>query len=338
MRRLLAALAVPILQLFALPFSLSIALLIALLLPAPAFGDDHAAGALRPPDYRLAPRGIGDGIWLFEGANADFAVGNGCNIINTVFIDTGDGVVVVNTGPSRRYGEQQRAAIARVTKAPVRLVLNLNLHPDYFFGNQAYADASPAALAGTVAGAAREAGAYADNLYRLCGDWMAGTEPAPPVTTIEPGPRTIGRHRFELLRLQGHTGDDLVLIDHTARVMFAGGLAFRSRIPTTPHADIPRWLASLDVLERRMREDGLRLLVPSHGPALDGGDAIAQTRDYLRWLDARLRQAAREGRDLAEVIAMPVPAPYSGWAAMPAEYLRNVTHLYPAYEREALAP
>lgn len=315
---------------------------IALLLSAPAIGDAIgdaiAAPPLQPPDYRLVPRGIGDGVWLIEGANADFAVSNGCNIINTAFIDTGDGVVVVNTGPSRRYGEQQRAAIAKVTDAPVRLVLNLNLHPDYFFGNQAYADVGPAALAGSVAGAAREAGAYADNLYRLCGDWMAGTEPAPPLATVEPGQRKIGRHRFELLRLQGHTGDDLVLIDHTARVMFAGGLVFRARIPTTPHADIPRWLSSLDVLDGRMRQHGLRLLVPSHGRAPDDADAIAQTRDYLRWLDARLRQAASEGRDLAEVIAMPVPAPYSAWAAMPAEYLRNVTHLYPAYERAALAP
>ncbi|KAB0597969.1 hypothetical protein F7Q96_08470 [Cupriavidus gilardii] len=87
----------------------------ALLLPASAFGDELAQRPLQPPDYRLAPRGIGDGVWLLEGANADFAVGNGCNIINTAFIDTGDGVVVVNTGPSRRYGEQQRVAIASVT-------------------------------------------------------------------------------------------------------------------------------------------------------------------------------------------------------------------------------
>ena len=110
-----------------------------------------AAGAQTPPapptpaqpdmaslDYRLKPRRIAENTWVIEGAVADFSRANGCNIINTAFIDTGDGVLVVNTGPSRLYGEQQRRAIAAVTPQPVRRVLNLNLHPDYFFGNQAW--------------------------------------------------------------------------------------------------------------------------------------------------------------------------------------------------------
>lgn len=302
----------------------------------PAFAQQ---AALQPPDYRLAPREIAAGVWLLEGANADFAPGNGCNIINTAFIDTGDGIVVINTGPSRLYGEQQRKAIASVTAAPVRLVLNLNLHPDYFFGNQAYADVGGSALAGTIDGARREGAAYADNLYRLCGDWMRGTEPVPAAHALAPGRLTIGRHTLELVRLDGHTGDDLVVLDHSAGVVFAGGLVFRQRIPTTPHADIGRWLASLGRLQALLADSGARVLVPSHGPvpaAGGGAEAIAQTRGYLQWLDTRLREAAAQGRDLAEVMAMPVPQPYAHWAAMPAEYLRNVGHLYPAREEAAL--
>lgn len=287
-------------------------------------------------DYRLAPRQVAADVWLLEGANADFAPDNGCNIINTAFIDTGDGVVVINTGPSRQYGEQQRRAIASVTAAPVRLVLNLNLHPDYFFGNQAYADVGGSALAGTIDGARREGPAYADNLYRLCGNWMRDTEPAPPRHVLTPGRRTIGRHTFDLIRMDGHTADDLVIVDRSAGIVFAGGVAFRERVPTTPHADLKRWLASLDQLQALLRDSGARLLIPSHGPALGSADAVAQTRGYLQWLDARMTQAAAQGRDLAEVIAMPVPHAYARWGAMPAEYLRNVTHLYPAYEDAAL--
>jgi len=291
--------------------------------------------ATRPQDYRLAPRQVAEGVWLLEGANADFAPGNGCNIINTAFIDTGDGVVVINTGPSRLYGEQQRKAIASVSAGPIRLVLNLNLHPDYFFGNQAYADVGASALAGTIEGARREGAAYADNLYRICGDWMRGTEPTPPGQPLVPGRRTIGRHTLDLVRLDGHTSDDLVVVDRTAGIVFAGGLVFRQRVPTTPHADLARWLASLDRLQALLDESGARLLIPSHGPALGAEDAVAQTRGYLQWLDARMNEAARQGRDLAEVMAMPIPDKYRSWGAMPAEYLRNVTHLYPAREEAA---
>jgi glyoxylase-like metal-dependent hydrolase (beta-lactamase superfamily II) len=104
------------------------------------------AGALaqradpRALDYRLQARALAPGVWVVEGDNADFSVANGCNIINTGFIATGQGVLVINTGPSRLYGEQLRALIARTTPEPVVQVLHLNLHPDYFLGNQAFAD------------------------------------------------------------------------------------------------------------------------------------------------------------------------------------------------------
>ncbi|CAJ0812167.1 hypothetical protein LMG19087_01347 [Ralstonia wenshanensis] len=290
------------------------------------------------PDYHLVPQAVAPDVWVLEGANADFSARNGCNIINTAFIDTGDGVLVINTGPSLLYGEQQRQAIRTVTSAPVRWVFNLNLHPDYFFGNQAYADVGPQALPGTIAGAQREGAAYADNLYRICGAWMQNTVSTPPGVPLTPGTRTMGSHRIDLIRLDGHTDDDLVLVDRTSGVVFAGGIAFRDRIPTTPHANIAHWLASLDALQKIVADSGARVLIPSHGPALGKADAITQTRQYLQWLEARMRRAAAEGRDLAEVIAMPVDAPYAQWGGMPAEYVRNVTRFYPRYENAALAP
>ncbi|HAW39797.1 MAG TPA: MBL fold metallo-hydrolase, partial [Pseudomonas sp.] len=43
----------------------------------------------------------------------------GGNIVNTGFIVTDSGVVVIDSGPSRRYGEAMREAIARVTDRPI---------------------------------------------------------------------------------------------------------------------------------------------------------------------------------------------------------------------------
>ena len=121
-------------------------------------------------DYRLEPRRIAEHTWVIEGAVEDFSRGNGCNIINTAFIATGDGVVVINTGPSRLYGEQQRRAIAKVTSEPVRQVLNLNLHPDYFLGNQAWADRPTMTLPGTLAGMQKEGATYEDCVFHAMAD------------------------------------------------------------------------------------------------------------------------------------------------------------------------
>jgi quinoprotein relay system zinc metallohydrolase 1 len=291
-------------------------------------------------DYRLQPRQIAPGTWVIEGAVADFLPANGCNIINTAFIATGDGVIVINTGPSRLYGEQQRRAItatlAAVTPQPVRRVLNLNLHPDYFFGNQAWDGVPTQALAGSIAGMQAEGESYADNLYRLCGGWMRGTQATPARQALEPGSFTLGDHHMELRRLQGHTGDDLVLLDHSTGVLFAGGLVFADRVPTTPHADPAQWLHTLDLLAQWQRQGQFKQLVPSHGPVDQGLQGIAQTRDWLRWLTGWMQDSAQQGLDLSELLRMPVPERFAGWAAQPAELHRSLAQWYPRYERQAL--
>jgi quinoprotein relay system zinc metallohydrolase 1 len=296
-------------------------------------------------DYGLKARALGDGVYVIEGANADFSPANGCNIINTGFIVTDAGAVVINTGPSRLYGEQQRALIERTTGRPIAQVIHLNLHPDYFLGNQAYADVPRRATEATRAGMAREALAYETNLYRLCGDWMKGTQALLPDaaapadnldTAAAAGVLRIGGRELLLQVLQGHTDSDLVLIDRRTGVAFIGGLAFADRIPTTPHARIDAWLASLTTLAATLKAADARVIVPSHGPVRHDTAALFQTRDYLRWLDDRLRLAARNGLELAEVLKLPLPAPYKSWAAVDTEYLRNVVHLFPGHEQAVL--
>jgi quinoprotein relay system zinc metallohydrolase 1 len=300
-----------------------------------------AAGAGAQPvpatlDYGLQPRQIAEHTWVVEGAVADFSRANGCNIINTAFIATGDGVVVINTGPSRLYGEQQRQAIGRVTSEPVRQVLNLNLHPDYFFGNQAWADRPVQALQGSIDGMRAEGAAYADNLYRMCGDWMKGTEPTPAREALAPQTLRLGNHVLELRRLSGHTRDDLVLIDTRTGVLFAGGLVFAGRVPTTPHADPETWLASLDTLRQWQAQGQFRQVVPSHGPVHEGPAGMEQTGDWLRWLTALMRESAERGVDLGELLRTPVPERFAGWAAQPAEFHRSLAQWYPRYEQQAM--
>ena len=301
-----------------------------------AFANPLAQGTPRVDlgrlDYGLVARALAPGVWVVEGANADFSPANGCNVINTGFIATGSGVLVINTGPSRRYGEQLRALIAKTTSEPVVQVIHLNLHPDYFLGNQAFADVPRLATDATRAGMAREAKAYEDNLYRLCGDWMRGTEAMLPTGTVALGPLHIGSRDMELREYRGHTDSDLVLVDKSSGVVFAGGLVFAQRIPTTPHAQVGPWLQSL----RAFAALPVKTLVPSHGPVRADASAVGQTQRYLQWIDGRFRQLAEQGAEMNEVLRSEVPAEFRAWAAFGTEYTRNVAHLYPRYERAVL--
>ncbi|MBP6194003.1 MAG: MBL fold metallo-hydrolase, partial [Methyloversatilis sp.] len=191
-------------------------------------------------DYGLTPQKIAENTWVLIGKTEDITRANGGNIVNTAFVVTRDGVVVIDSGPSRRYGEQMRRAIAGVTDRSVIRVFNTHHHPDHFLGNQAFDGVPMSALDATRAGMREQGGAFADNMYRMAGDWLSGTEALAASETAVPGGLAIGGHEFQVIALEGHTEGDLVILDRTTGVLYAGDLIFLDRAPTTPHASIER--------------------------------------------------------------------------------------------------
>jgi len=286
-------------------------------------------------DYVLKPRLIADNTWLLEGSTDNFTRDNGGNIVNVGFIVTEPGVVVIDTGPSRRYGEALRQAIARVTDKPVIQVLLTHHHPDHALGNQAFRDVPIGAVAGTKDLLHEQGDSMAENLYRMVGDWMRGTEVVLPTEALQAGVKTFGSHDLQLLHLRGHTGADLAILDRRTGVLFAGDLVFYQRALTTPHSPgLAIWLADIATLQ------GLpwTLIVPGHGPIASDAKPFEQMRDYLTWLDQLLRDGAAHGSDMPELIRSPIPERFAGINLSRYELTRSVTHLYPHYERTQMQP
>lgn len=321
---------------------LSVATALGLLLScalAPSFpGTANAAtDGITQFDYRLQPRVVADGVYAFIGANEDFSSKNGGNIVNTGFIVGANGVIVIDTGPSRRYGEQMLAAIRRITPLPVVLTINTHHHPDHFLGNQAFPADTLAALPATIAAIRDDGELLNENMYRLNGDWMRGTLVVAPTIALTAARRDIAGRDIELLAFDGHTAADLVLLDHATGTVFAGDLLFHDRAPTTPHADPVRWQAALQQLAT-LAGRSVRHWIPGHGEPLADDAALRQTGDYLGWLQHTLAHGADTGRDMAEMLGEPVPARFSRLAEVETEYRRALMQLYPAIEQRALEP
>ncbi|HXH02437.1 MAG TPA: quinoprotein relay system zinc metallohydrolase 1 [Candidatus Competibacteraceae bacterium] len=281
-------------------------------------------------DYRLQPRQIAPDTWLVEGTTEFFDSRNGGNIANVVFIVTAAGVVVIDTGPSRRYGVQLRQAIAAVTDQPILAVYLTHHHPDHALGNQAFQDVPIYALPGTAEALREQGGELSANLYRLVGDWMQGTEVVQPTATVSEGIQEIGGHRLQFIALAGHSAGDLAILDHSTGVLVSA-MVFNRRAPATPYSDLGRWLASL----QRLQALDFRLLVPAAGPAGERS-LIEHNADYLRWLGESLEAQAEAGVDMAEALSAPIPERFSDFALLREEYQRSVGYLYPALEQSAL--
>ncbi|HBX56829.1 quinoprotein relay system zinc metallohydrolase 1 [Pseudomonas sp. UBA2684] len=281
-------------------------------------------------DYALQPREIAEGIWLLEGSTENFDPRNGGAIVNTGFIVTTAGVLVIDSGPSKRYGEALRRAIATVTDKPVIKLLLTHHHPDHVLGNQAFSDVPIAALPGTTALLGEQGEAMAESMYRLVGDWMRGTEVVLPNETLVPGVLQVGDRQLRLLALRGHTGADLAIFDERSGVLFAGDMLFYQRALTTPGTPgLDVWLADLAHLQALPWQQ----IVPGHGPVASSAAPFEQMRDYLGWLDGLLRAGAEQGADMNTLIRSAIPERFAGVSLSRYELVRSVSHLYPRYEQ-----
>ncbi|MEQ8232636.1 MAG: quinoprotein relay system zinc metallohydrolase 1 [Gammaproteobacteria bacterium] len=278
--------------------------------------------------YRLAATRIAPDTWLVRGSTAHFSMANGGNIANCAFIATGSGAVVIDTGPSARYGEALRALVEHTTGEPVVRVYNTHHHPDHFLGNQAFAGIPIHALPDTRRAMAEQAEAFSDNLYRLLGTWMKGTVPHLPTVDALPGEISIGSRRLELFAYRGHTAGDLVILDHATGTLFVGDLVFNHRAPTTPNADLAAWQSALQGIAGTPFER----IVPGHGDVAAHSRPISETADYLQWLAGRIDEAVGTGRSMAETLFLPIPRRFDAHDTLVEEYRRSVMHLYPGVE------
>lgn len=284
-------------------------------------------------NYALNAKKVADNTYVFIGKTEDFSRKNGGNIVNTGFIITDDSVVVIDSGPSRRYAEQQKAAIESLTDKPIKRVYLTHHHPDHFFGNQVYKEeADLFALAKTNKAIQAEGEMFSGNMYRLVGDWMRGTGVVVAEKTVKAGKETIGGHELEFIEGSGHTAGDLMVFDHSTGVLFVGDLVFNQRAATTPHANIKQWLKTLDKIQALP----FKVMVVGHGETVMDKSAIEQTRDYLTWLERELEEGAKQGMDMTEVMQIEIPERFQSVALVRDELQRSVTHLFPKFEEQQL--
>jgi len=285
-----------------------------------------------PKSYSLQPVQVARGLWMIEGTTEYFSDENGGAIVNCALLDTPGGLIIIDTGPSLRYGTELVRLARGLNPKGVAALVNTHHHPDHFFGNQAFDGVPIYALGETRVLAEIHGDAFADNMYLILGDWMRGTEPRPPTNVILGDTLEIGGRVLEALPLSGHTEADLALLDRETGTLIAGDLAFLNRAPTTPSADLGLWRDALDLLEG-VEASGI---IPGHGPLDKTGASLRQTRAYIDWLDKTLRDAAARGYDMVEIMGFDMPAEFAAMGAMPEEFHRSVTHLYGDIAREVM--
>jgi len=212
------------------------------------------------------------------------------------FIIADNGVVVVDTGGSKRDAKAIHSAIRQVTKKPIIWAIDTGGQDHRWLGNEYFRKlgvpivASKAAVQDMRDRTAEQVG----RARSLLGKQFAGTRPVYPGHSFA--------HRYKLpvrgVDIQliytggGHTPGDIFVWLPKRRVAFTGDIVFVQRLLGLMPGMGFQWIKSLEYLRDDLRP---AVIVPGHGHVTDLKEAMRDSYDYLVFLRDASRQALDNG-------------------------------------------
>jgi glyoxylase-like metal-dependent hydrolase (beta-lactamase superfamily II) len=279
-----------------------------------------AGGSQNPADLPFTLKQVGPNVWAAisdpkskapAGANTGFVIGDdGVAVIDTTLSGDADGNF--GTEPA----QQLLAAIRKLTKLPVRFVINTHYHLDHTGANAVFV----AAGAIVIAHPNVRGWIHSENL-RLFGTAIKPQQKTfieallPPTVTYDQAMDLhLGSRAIRVRSFPGHTGGDSVVLIPDAKVVFAGDLFWHDMLPNLIDASTDAWIRTLVTLEKN--ESGATF-VPGHGDVGNAQD-VAAFRDYLatlRKLVSEARARGQSGDALVDAVIPVLTAKYNGWDA-----------------------
>lgn len=244
----------------------------------------------------LKPVQVAPSVYYVEGLSALGSSANRNFISNAAFVVTPEGVVVIDALGSPALAEWLLAEIAKITPHPVKFVIVTHYHADHIYGLQTFQKVGARIIAHRAANAYLNSETARQRLIAARQDLAPWIDESTRLVSadewVQEGKTfTLGGETFVLKHLgPAHTPEDLAVYLPNRKVLFAGDLVFRSRIPFIGQADSGHWIAALDVL---LGFDA-RLIVPGHRPLSNQARKDMQlTRDCLAYLRKTVGEAAR---------------------------------------------
>jgi glyoxylase-like metal-dependent hydrolase (beta-lactamase superfamily II) len=259
--------------------------------PAPASASPQAGAPAA-----MVARQVSASAWYVQGESALGSPANRNFVSNAGFVVTPAGVVVIDALGSPQLARELIAEIKRRTGKAVTHVIVTHYHADHIYGLQEFQRAGARIIAHKGALEYLNSDTARSRLEASRVDlapWIDANTRLVPADEWIDGPRelVVGGVRL-LLQPVGpaHTPEDTVVFLPAEKVLFAGDIVFRGRVPFVGQADSRHWIAALNTV---LGFDA-GVVIPGHGPmSTSARQDMEVTRDYLSYLRETMGRAAR---------------------------------------------
>jgi glyoxylase-like metal-dependent hydrolase (beta-lactamase superfamily II) len=270
-----------------------------LLLLAALFAVNAQAGT----DYQPKAEKVVDNVYAIVGPLDQRSPDNDGLNANYGFIVTAQGVILIDSGASRLGAEKLAGAIAKVTKQPVRWVIDTGSQDHRWLGNDYFAahGAEIIAMKRTAATQAANAAQALQGMSRFLGDRMQGTKALPASHTLDGDQASLklGGETLELRYTDAHFPGDAWVWLPEHKVIFTGDLVFVDRLlGVQPESCVRCGQRAFHAMEALQPV----FVVPGHGRVSDLARAKRDTGDYYDFLVDKIAPAAHNMDDMETVL------------------------------------
>ncbi|HEX6934594.1 MAG TPA: MBL fold metallo-hydrolase [Streptosporangiaceae bacterium] len=253
-------------------------------------------------------------------------------INNTGFLTGPQGVVSIDACATRRRTLAYLDAIADVTPAPVRAVINTHHHGDHTFGNCLFSGAAIIAHE-RARDEALAFGPPRELPFWDGPDWGELTLDPPFITYADQIAVHAGDVRAEVRHVgtAAHTTNDSIVWVPERSVLFCGDLIFNGGTPFVLMGSVA---GAIEVLRQVIAPLGARTIVPGHGPVFTGTEPIERTIEYLRFVQQTAAAGQAAGMTPLDAAREADLGPFAKWP----DAERLVGNLHRAYAELPAAP
>jgi len=249
---------------------------------------------------------VTDGVYAIVGPLGQRDPENLGNNATFGFVVTGPGVILMDSGATRKGAMAIEAAIKTVTDKPVIAVINTGGQDHRWLGNAYFREKGAAIIASAAAVADQKARAdeqFAGLGFLVKEDGLAGTEAAYADITFDLGMETVfGKDRVVIMNPgAAHTPGDSYVWWPGKKTVFTGDIVYTERmLGITGVSGVGSWIEVFDAIAKLNPEH----VVPGHGSPTDMTRATAETRDYLQNIYDKVGAVIARGGEIAEATAI----------------------------------
>ncbi len=284
-------------QLFSISTALVMTLMAGLSHADQAIPDQYPGSMLYAKPVEVIPN-----VWSAIGQTGPSTYENAGHNNNLSFIVTGDGVVVINGGGGYLLAKALHDEIRRITKQPVKLLINENGQGHAMLGNSYWAEQGVQVLAHEDAASEFEERGYdiLDSAKNRLKDRAEGTDVKIPDQTFEDKHSVqMGNFTIEVLMLgPAHSPGDTQVWLPEQKLVIAGDMAFHERmLPVFDDTDTAGWV---ETWNEEFEKLGAVYVIPGHGHPTNMDQVRRYTLDYLVDLRTKIGAHIEAGGELAD--------------------------------------